>query len=724
MPVVRPALTATPREASWWPVPAGRGKRPAYRCRVDAVEGPGTAGQPSHGASPDAPNDGAGPYEFDPADGAAARDLWNDAHRGATDEWDATEALSEQAPQHGWTRDTPLVRELIFSAAYRLAPAGPGEPPGAVLRPQHNPPDGPCYPPAFRDRAAGALELLDTAAAAGEPAAAARAHDVQFEARHGNSRDHAERAAEAYRTVAAHAGDGRDPDDALDLAARSMLRAWTLTRAVGAWTAHADVADDVLQLLEDGLDRAPKLAGVVLPLLAAAVAPPHRKQPPRPDADAAHAARAGAAPERALVAYALRGDLARELTDLLRQRADDEAGRTDADRREVQIHLDEADASAGGVRQAALVDAIRVARDRGLDDLRDTATRRLQAMRPADLPMQTFRSTVTLPGDVVERYKRGFTHGRSWRPGLTYFLSTSPPTGSISQLRERTRRDLERPSLRHLFTTVHLNAQSLPTGSSSPGTDEAFAREVARSASLIAGTQGLILADGLARIAAVHGVPDQDALEAHILAAGAADQRLARSYARALRLFWSGDHEACVHLIVPKIEAAVRLALRECDVATFRTQVGASMGGYAGLQPLLAGLLDSGLDEDWHYFLSWLLLTPGANVRNDVAHGLLAEPSASYAALALRAAGLAVLIAPSSAALGWDDDLDGRRAADIAAPGPAAGRDVRARLRQPVPEPAPACATRTGPTAWAARKGADGLRAAAARLLDAADRLA
>lgn len=307
---------------------------------------------------------------------------------------------------------------------------------------------------------------------------------------------------------------------------------------------------------------------------------------------------------------------------------------------------------------------------------------------------------------------------------MSYFLSTSPPTGPASQLRERTKRELERPSLRHLFMTVHLNAQSLPTGSSSPGSDEAFAREMARSAALTAGVQGLILADGLARTAAVHGVPDQDALEAHVLAIGAADLRLARSYARALRLFWTGDYEASVHLIVPKIEAAARLVLRECDVATFRTQVGASQGGYAGLQPLLAGLLGNGFDEDWHYFLSWLLLTPGDNVRNDVAHGLLGEPTPARAALALRAAGVLVLIAPSSAALGWDDELDGRRPAEPATAGTAPGRDVRERLGRPVPVPVPGPATRTGLTAWAARSGAAGLRASAARLLDAADRLA
>jgi hypothetical protein len=226
----------------------------------------------------------------------------------------------------------------------------------------------------------------------------------------------------------------------------------------------------------------------------------------------------------------------------------------------------------------------------------------------------------------------------------------------------------------------------------------------------------------LSRTAAVHGVPSEDDVTAHLLALGAADQRLARSFARGLQLFWRQEHEACVHLVVPKIEAAVRLVLRECDVPTFRTQVGASPGGYAGLGPLLTALRDNDMDEDWHFFLTWLLLAPGHNMRNDVAHGLLAEPTAAYAALALRAAGLVILMAPSAAALGWDDELDGRLAADMDVPQQQPGRDVRQRLLAPLPgqeAPYPYSAR-----ASAARLLAGRLRSVASRLLDVADRLA
>jgi len=689
-----------------------------------AADGGDGSAAPSHAADDASATDDLAVYRFDPSAVTAASALWDEAHSGARYEWHAVEALAELAPPRGWSRETPLVRELIFTAAYRLDPAGPGENAGAVLGPQRDPPDGPCYPPAFRDRTADSLALLDAVASrAREPAAAARVNDVLFEARHGNGRRRAESAASAYRALAASAATGPDPDDARDLAARSLLRAWTLTRTVGAWPTHDEITDELLDVLEDGLAEVPGLVGVLVPLLAAAVAPLRRKQPLRPDAEAVRA-RADAALDRALDAYAHRGDLARELTDLLRGRTDDPVALANIDRREVQIHLDDAASHEGGRRQAALVEAIAVARDRGLDEMRDDATRQLQAMRPPDLAMQTIRSTVSLPLDVIERYKSGFTRGTSWRPGLTFFLSTSPPTGSRRALEESTDQGLARPSLRRLLTTVHLNPQALPTATSRPGTDEALARELARTASHVAGLQGLILADGLARTAAMHGVPTEDAVAAHLLALGAADQRLARSYARALRLFWRHEYEACVHLVVPKIEAAARLVLRECDVATFRTQVGASLGGYAGLQPLLAALRDSDMDEDWHFFLTWLLLTPGENVRNDVAHGLLAEPTASYAALALRAAGLVILMAPSSAALGWDDERDGRVAADSDVPDTRSTTDVRQRLLKPLPGTEAASPSRRNGLGWAARRCAARLRGGATRLLDAADRLA
>jgi hypothetical protein len=70
-----------------------------------------------------------------------------------------------------------------------------------------------------------------------------------------------------------------------------------------------------------------------------------------------------------------------------------------------------------------------------------------------------------------------------------------------------------------------------------------------------------------------------------------------------------------------------------------------SPGGYSTLYTLLEQLKET-VDEDWAFFFDWLLGDPwGANLRNDVSHGLPAPINATYAALLLRAVCLLAVVA-------------------------------------------------------------------------------
>lgn len=139
---------------------------------------------------------------------------------------------------------------------------------------------------------------------------------------------------------------------------------------------------------------------------------------------------------------------------------------------------------------------------------------------------------------------------------------------------------------------------------------------------------GGLLADGLQRIADRCGTPADSELAAFLSGNGQTDQALACSLAQGSRHFWSGDYQACVHVVVPKIEAAARALLRELDEGIYRVQMAKDPGQYPGLYVLLQELEQQALDESWAYFLRWLLLgPPGTNVRNDVAHGFVADIS-------------------------------------------------------------------------------------------------
>ncbi|MGV9753785.1 DUF4209 domain-containing protein [Nocardia farcinica] len=173
-------------------------------------------------------------------------------------------------------------------------------------------------------------------------------------------------------------------------------------------------------------------------------------------------------------------------------------------------------------------------------------------------------------------------------------------------------------------------------------------QNVARFAQTTAEFNGRLMAEALRRVAERYGRPGGEDLTTYLLALGAIDTRLARSLAKGFGYFWSGDYEACAAVVIPKIETAARALLRELDEPTYQVQVSAAKaGGHILLHPLLEPLENVALDEDWAYFLRWLLSGPtGKNLRNDYAHGHIDEVTPADAALLLRAAALLITAAP------------------------------------------------------------------------------
>lgn len=86
----------------------------------------------------------------------------------------------------------------------------------------------------------------------------------------------------------------------------------------------------------------------------------------------------------------------------------------------------------------------------------------------------------------------------------------------------------------------------------------------------------------------------------------------------------------------------------------YRVEKGKTKGQFPGLAALLPPLVADGFDRDWERFFGALLLGRGDNLRNLVAYGFVNGTSPGHAALALRAAGLVMLVSPAD-----DASLDG-----------------------------------------------------------------
>jgi len=384
-------------------------------------------------------------------------------------------------------------------------------------------------------------------------------------------------------------------------------------------------------------------------------------------------------------------------------------------------------ARPGLVRMRILEDAIRVAQKHGLTDLAGRATALMQAIPQSELGLVTISSNILLPADYalhVEQWLAPFTRSPDWRDGLAYFLSTGCPTGDLDRLKTQSEMTAKAAVFRSLIPTTRLNADGLPRWTAA-SEEERRAERLAAHAQLTASHRGQHLAEGLFRIERRYGVPAEDDLLAFLSAGGQADQTIATSVARAFIHFWEGDYEACVHVAVPKVEAAARALLRELDEGIYKTQAANTPGGYPGLYVLVQKLQEVALDDSWSYFLQWLLATPtGPNLRNEIAHGFIGQVSPAYAALLLRAATLlSTLVAPlpiTSIRTRNADRAEIRDAPDDLAP--RSREDLLRLLGDPVTD-STAYPSRPGIVGRVARLGASASRFAAVALAAISKRL-
>jgi hypothetical protein len=525
------------------------------------------------------------------------------------------------------------------------------------------------WPPHIRHVTEAVADLWEYLAAnTHAPGAQARFHDLSF--CRGRSRfPHAVAARDAYLRFA---GMRKVPD--MD-EAYALIRAWTLDRTFR----RKDEEQAVRAAMKDALAAAwgagEQAAGVLLPMLGALcrtrLAP---EEDPVPIDDLL---------DRAGRTYGST-DSVRYIAELRRGRARTEEERISIARWQVEELAGVARLSKGLVRVIRLQEAISEARRFHLRDLEDALTVELQATPRDEVELEAISSTVRLSRIPYERYFRQFTRDRDWRLGIKKFAETGPPTGEWSDLVAKVDERVRRPSLMDIATTVLLDDDRLPTWQ--PNTDEER-REymMAREAGFHAAAAGTHLANALDRIHERYGDIALNELASFFAREGRGNFELSLVLARALRHYWAGDAEACIHIAVPRIESAARLILRELDVAIYRTQLGQRPGVYPQLAVLLDCLANLDFDESWLYFLRWLLVNhQGKNLRNEIAHGRVKGTSPADAAMVIRALLLlALLCGPGNA-----DDID----ADLTSPDAAAQapttsvptRDLRQAVLRPV----------------------------------------
>ncbi|WP_353953571.1 hypothetical protein V6K52_09215 [Knoellia sp. S7-12] len=461
--------------------------------------------------------------------------------------------------------------------------------------------------------------------------------------------------------------------------AYALLRAWAIDRMFGRADREQECRVEIAKATAAAWDAGERAAGVLLPLLGALC---------RTHADAVD----DAVPVDALLQRASKlyfgSDSVNYIGDLRRGRAATQEERNAISMWQVGALAEEARNSTGLIKVIRLKEAIDLARRLQVKSMQDDLTVELQGLPPEDVKLDAVSSTVRVSRIPLEHYFRKFTDDRDWRHGISLFASTTPPTGQYEDLVKYAEERRLRPYLSDLFSTVLLDEDRLPTWQ--PQTeDERREWIMARQAAFRAEITGTHLAEILDRIRIRYGLVPVDDITAHLAWGGRGNYELAAVVARGLHHYWNGDLEACVHVTVPRVESAIRLLLRELDVAIYRTQLGQRPGVYPALGSLLDALESLGFDDSWAYFMRWFLADhSGKNLRNQIAHGRVTKVSFADAALALRALMLVTLLAGPGIA----DDIEGDLEAGPVEVRTGASRDsadLAAKVKNPVAAPKP-----------------------------------
>jgi hypothetical protein len=486
------------------------------------------------------------------------------------------------------------------------------------------------FPPPLRDASAEARLLWAALEAeVTHPIARARLADIVYTLRLGEDpRGAGERAVRASLEIVG--GSLNQHDQSLHL-----VRAWSITREVHLTFLEDEVAGVMLGVAQSLIDQRDNAYGL-MPLMRALTMPRVKGGTP-------WLADANALLDQALTAYRPAHVVA-GIAELIRERAGGDQSRAEhASRMQVQAILDDAAAAQDGMLiRHHLAEAAKTGRRLGVVELAEQAEAGLQQAPPVEWSVEPFE--IAFPVTYTAPYMHRFEMAASWQEVLGKWFETGSPSGSF-EANERTARGVASQSvLRSLVSTVIYREGDLPARTVT-GPEAVVQQELVRAETVWTTMHGILLARALDTVSTRFGIPGREQLEAFIGAYGT-HPPYARTLATALHLFWVGEYEACVHLAVPKIEAAARALLLAVNAPVYRTEVGETDGHFLGLGALFELLREHDFDPDWERFFRGSLLSEGSNLRNLIAHGFVDEVSPVHAALAIRACAALLLIAP------------------------------------------------------------------------------
>jgi hypothetical protein len=250
----------------------------------------------------------------------------------------------------------------------------------------------------------------------------------------------------------------------------------------------------------------------------------------------------------------------------------------------VRRWIDEADRGDALMRVIRLQQALELAVATGLKEEADEIRVLMASVTPADLDLATVQAEVSVPrgpiDDLAEQLRRvELPHA------LRIFGAQGPPTGEPTQAERAAAETLQQTPLSSLIPHVVLG-EVYPTPIFKADTPERRQRlEVAQYRARLAQAWAVVAASLLDAVLEGHD-PGKEELE-RALATRLFPDDVKERIASAFELYRDGHHDECVHLVTPRIEAALRSTAAAAGVPVITPPRGEEPGGVVTLASIL-----------------------------------------------------------------------------------------------------------------------------------------
>jgi len=345
--------------------------------------------------------------------------------------------------------------------------------------------------------------------------------------------------------------------------------------------------------------------------------------------------------------------------ELLRHAAGDEESRKAVARRGVSATMADAESTPTGMHRLLLLnDAATRAEQAGLTDLAEQARTRMQSMTVGDLGLTATAIPLQLTPAEREAALAQVEQAATLADAIWRIAAMPSPADTDARAEQFARLLMVGSPFSSGIPRGRINpAGPVPSAPASP---DALDNTKTRYRNFALQRSALVYELQLDRVWE-RFAPSAEQLVALFDCSELVTLSRTQMLARALAFYANGqDHDAAVHMALPRVESLIRELERGRGVPVLSVAKGPTLGGVAQLGTLISNLGKIGMDEDRRqaFALTFTDGEHGLNLRNNLSHGLIDCPPRAAVALVLQAAlyllaiahGVITLAPPSAAA--------------------------------------------------------------------------